>query len=50
MNVWAIAAVSILYGWASVSYAIKGDWAWAVFWMGYSVANTAFLIATRGTH
>ena len=50
MNIWCIAAVSFLYGSAGVSYFLKGDWAWGVFWTSYAVANTAFLIATKGAH
>jgi hypothetical protein len=50
MSIWFIAAVSLLYGGAGVSYFIKGEIAWGIFWMSYAVANTAFLIATKGAN
>lgn len=48
MSIWFITAVSVLYAGAGVSYFLKGEWAWGIFWTSYAVANTAFLIATKG--
>jgi hypothetical protein len=45
-----IAAVSVLYALAGGSYLLKGEWAWGAFWISYAVANTAFLIATKGAN
>lgn len=45
-----IIAVSVLYACTGVSYFLKHEWAWGVFWFGYAVSNTMFLIATRGAN
>lgn len=50
MSPWFIAAVSVLYACAGGSYFLKGEWAWGIFWTSYAVANTMFLIATKGAH
>jgi hypothetical protein len=50
MSPYFIVAVSVLYALTGGSYLLKGEWAWAVFWASYALANTAFLIATKGTN
>lgn len=37
----------ILYFITGTSFAIKGNWAWAIVWYSYSFANIGMILAAR---
>lgn len=39
------AIVCVLYTLTALSYARRGDWAWATVWGGYAVAQVGLIVA-----
>ena len=46
MNFYLLLLVSACYAGTGLTYFVKGEPAWGIFWMGYAMSNCAFLAAT----
>ena len=42
-----VAIVTVLYAAVGVSYALKGNWPWALTWCSYSLANVGLIWAAK---
>ena len=47
MNFYLLVFVSLAYAGTGITYFLKGQPAWGVFWLGYAASNCAFLVATE---
>ena len=45
-----VAVVMVLYAIVGVSYAIKGDFPWALVWFSYAMANVGLMWAASSNH
>jgi hypothetical protein len=41
------AIVGVLYFITGVAYACRKEWAWAIVWMAYAVANVGLILAGK---
>lgn len=47
MNIYLLGIVSLCYAGTGLTYFLKGQPAWGLFWTNYAIANCAFMVATR---
>jgi hypothetical protein len=45
-----VAIVMVLYAIVGISYAIKGDFPWALVWFSYAMANVGLMWAASSKH
>ena len=44
-----VSVVTVLYGIVGISYAIKGNFPWALVWISYAMANVGLLWAASAS-
>lgn len=47
LNLYLLWIVTACYGGTGVQFALRGQYAWAVFWTCYAIANVAFMLAKQ---
>jgi hypothetical protein len=45
-----VAVVMVLYAIVGISYALKGDFPWALVWLSYAMANVGLMWAASSNH